>query len=269
MHTITGKTRVFGILADPIHHVKTPQRINEWLHARRIDAVMVPLQVAPPGLPAVAQGLRSIDTLGGVVVTVPHKIPMLALCDRLTPQARRIGAVNVVRREADGRLTGTMLDGEGFVAGLRRAGIEPQGRRAYLAGAGGAGRAIAFALAQAGVSALCIANRSPGKAQALAECIGREFPRVHASIGYGDPSGCELVVNSTSLGMREDDPLPLDATRLSAAQTVAEVIMEPAETALLRLARERGCRVHPGAPMLAAQVELMARFMGAAVREDV
>ena len=263
MQEITGNTRLFGILADPIHHVKTPQSINRLLRERQIDGVMVPLHVSVNGLNSMVQGLRQLHNLAGFVVTVPHKTAMWALCDELTPAAARIGAVNVVRRTPEGRLVGGILDGDGFVAGLRSNGIEPCGRSAYLAGAGGAASAIAFALAQAGVTRLTIANRTPEKAVELIGRIALDFPDLPLNVGTDDPSGHHLVVNGTSLGLRAGDALPLDVKRLSAAQTVAEIIMQPTETPLLIAARKKGCRIHFGAPMLLCQVELMAAFMGA------
>lgn len=262
MAHITGHTRVFGILADPIHHVQTPQGINRLLDASAFDGVMVPIHVHPAGLNDMVQGLRRMHNLGGFVVTVPHKTAMPALCDELTPAAARIGAVNVVRRTAEGRLIGGMLDGEGFVAGLRSADIEPAGRSVYLAGAGGAASAIAYALAQCGVARLTIANRTMAKAAELVARMREDFPALAITVGSDDPSLHELVVNGTSLGLREGDALPLDVGRLAPGQTVAEIIMQPAHTPLLLAAAARGCHVHLGAPMLASQVALMAQFMG-------
>ena len=261
MHEITGSTRIMAILADPIHHVKTPQGINRLMRERGIDAVMVPWHVAPEGLADALQGLRGMRNFDGCIVTVPHKTALPGLCDELTPGAARIGAVNVVRRLPDGRLRGGMLDGDGFVAGLRREGIEPRGQSAYLAGAGGAASAIAFALAQAGVSRLTIANRTSAKAQQLIDRLAPDFPAIAFAQGTDDPSGHDLVVNATSLGLREADALPLDVTRLTADQTAAEIIMQPVETRWLAAAREKGCRIQYGAPMLACQIELMAAFM--------
>lgn len=258
---ISGHTRLLGILADPVHHVQTPQGINRLFDTEGTDAVMVPLHVGPEGLAALVQGLRSLHNLDGFVVTVPHKSAMAALCDALTPAARRIGAVNVVHRTPEGRLLGDMLDGEGFVAGLRRAGIEPAGRSAYLAGAGGAASAIAFALAGAGVQRLTVANRSAEKVHDLLARIAAEFPAVALAAGTRDPSGHDLVVNATSLGLRPGDALPLDTAALAPDQTVAEIIMQPAVTPLLAAAEARGCRVHGGAPMLQCQLAFMARFM--------
>lgn len=263
MTEITGNTRFFAILADPVHHVQTPQGINSLLRRRGRDGVMVPMHVARADLPGLVAGLRTLRNLDGFVVTVPHKPAMSALCDELSPWAARIGAVNVVRRTADGRLLGDMLDGEGFVAGLRAEGIEPAAKRVYLAGAGGAASAIAFALARAGVSQLTVANRTPTKAHELLERMAADFPATAFAVGNADPSGHELVVNATSLGLHPGDALPLDAGRLSPGQTVCEIIMQPTNTALLVAARARGCRIHYGAPMLACQMELMADFMGA------
>lgn len=258
---VTGHTRFLAILADPVHHVKTPQRINALLRAQGIDAVMVPLHVGQADLAAVLDALRRTQNFAGCVVTVPHKTKALALCDEVSGAAREIGAINVVHRMRDGRLRGGMLDGIGFVDGLRGAGIDPHGKSVYLAGAGGAACAIAFALAEAGVRRITVANRSADRAAGLVQRLREKHPDLPASVGDADPSGHDLVVNATSLGLRAGDALPLDAARLDAGQIVAEIIMEPAETALLLAARERGCRVHEGAPMLASQVRHMAAFM--------
>lgn len=261
MTTITGRTRVFGILGDPIHQVKTPQLINPLFESQGLDGVMVPLHVEPGALASTLQALRGIRNFDGFIVTVPHKIAVVPLCDELTTDARQVGAVNAVRRTAEGRLVGTILDGDGFVHGLRAAGIEPAGQAVYLAGAGGAASAIAFALAKAGVRRLTIANRSADKARSLLERVVAAFPALEGAVGTDDPSGHDLVVNATSLGLRPGDALPLDAGRLDARQIVAEIIMDPAVTPLLAAAAARGCRTHAGAPMLAGQIQLMAAFM--------
>lgn len=261
MVTVSGHTRFVGILAAPIHHVMAPALINALYAARGEDRIMVPMHVRPGELATVVEGLRRIDSFDGFVATVPHKTAVPALCDALTAPARQVGAVNIVRRTPRGRLVGGLLDGVGFVAGLRRHGIEPHGLRAWVVGAGGAGSAIAWALAEAGVAQLTVANRNAEKARDLVARIVAAYPGLKASAGGPDPTGHDLVINGTSLGLRAEDPLPLDVSGLAPDQVVAEIIMQPAETALMVAARARGCRVHPGLPMLAAQVELMAAFM--------
>ncbi|MEP9376126.1 shikimate dehydrogenase [Aquabacter sp. CN5-332] len=262
MAEITGTTRLFGILADPIHHVRTPQAMNALAHERGYDGVLVPFHASPEDLAGVVAGLRLLRNLGGFIVTVPHKTAMLALCDEVSENARRIGAVNTVRREADGRLVGEMLDGPGFVGGLIANGIAPRGKRVYLAGAGGAASAIAFAFADAGVARLTLANRTRAKVEELKARIAEAYPAVPVEIGTDDPSGHDIVVNGTSLGLKAGDALPFDASRLTPDQIVAEVIMQPEETAILAAAKALGCRTHPGRPMLLSQLALMGDFMG-------
>lgn len=260
---ITGTTRLYGILADPIHHVKTPEVMNALFARHGVDGVLVPMHVAPEGLASALQGLRSMANFGGFIATVPHKPAMAGLCDAMTEQARRIGAVNCVRREADGRMVGAMLDGIGFVEGLRAAGVDPAGMRAYVAGAGGAAAAIAFALAEAGAAALTIANRTEARAKALVARLADAHPGLAVSTDADTVADQDLVVNATSVGMAEGDGAPLETGRLHPGQVVAEAIMQPVMTPLLMAARARGCRIQPGLPMLDSQIALMARHMGA------
>ncbi len=258
---ITGNTRLYAILADPVAQVRTPQALNEHFASIGEDAVLVPVHVAPDGLQAVLGGLRRMMNLAGFVVTVPHKITMAELCDELGPAARAIGSVNTVRRTPDGRLVGEMFDGTGFVGGLRRQGHDPAGQRVLLLGAGGAASAIAFALADAGARQVAVANRTRQRAETVVAHVHRALPQADIAVGDADPRGYDMVVNATSLGMRPDDPLPLDVARLDPQTLVAEIIMKPELTRLLEAARQRGCRIHYGRHMLDCQVDLMARFM--------
>lgn len=267
MTNITGDTRLYAILADPIGHVKAPQSLNRLFEERGMNAVMIPMHVDAQHLHLAVAGLRALRNLDGFVVTVPHKSAIVALCDELTPAAARVGAVNVVRRSLDGRLHGDILDGRGFVAGLMTQGIDPAGMSVYLAGAGGAANAIAFALAEAGVRRLTIANRTRAKALGLVDRIAACYPDLMLAAGTDDPSGHDLVVNATSLGLRPEDSTPCDVGRLDPTQIVAEIIMQPAETALLTAAKAKGCRIHFGAPMLACQIDMMAAFMNGANAE--
>jgi shikimate dehydrogenase len=263
MIDVSGKTKLYGIVADPIGQVKAPEMMRKVFEQRGIDGVLMPMHVAPKDLPAFTQALRGIQNFGGMVVTVPHKTTIGVLCDEITAAARTVGAVNIVRREADGRLFGDILDGRGFVAGLRLYGIDPKGKKILLAGAGGAANAIAFALAEAGATQLAVYNRSADKVRAMFARLAPLYPQVELVLGTRDPQGYDLVVNATSLGMASADPIPLDANLLNAEQTVAEIIMAPALTPLLAAAQAKGCRIQYGAPMLASQIELMADFMGA------
>ena len=262
MTTITGSTRLFGIIADPISQVRTPEVLNAYFTAQGIDAVMVPMHVSADGLPAAMQAFRQMKNLGGIIVTVPHKTEVAALCDVLGPAGRAIGSINTIRRLPDGRLEGDMFDGAGFVSGLVAQGNDPRGRRVLLLGAGGAAGAIAFALAQGGVAHLAVANRTASKAQDVLDRVQPSFPGVDFALGSADATGYDIIVNATSLGMKEGDPLPLDASTLQPGQLVAEIIMKPEMTALLHTAQSAGCHIHLGKHMLDEQVRQMVSYFG-------
>lgn len=261
MHTVTGATRLVGIVADPVHQVRTPRVLNPRFAALGIDAMIMPMHVAPADLAVVLEGLARIRSLSGLVVTVPHKEAVTAFCADLGPEARLTGAANVLKRLPDGRWAGEMLDGIGFVAGLRAAGIDPAGKSVLLVGAGGAAAAIACALARAGLGRLVIANRTPARADRLATRLRAAFPDVPVVAGPPDPAGVDLVINATSLGLWPADPLPVDPDRLDPATIVAEVVMNPAITPLLAAAAARGCRIHEGVAMIEGQLDAIARYV--------
>jgi shikimate dehydrogenase len=221
------------------------------------------MHVPAPGFPAFLAGVRAVRNFAGAVISMPHKVVAAGLVDELTPAARLAGAVNVIRRADDGRLTGTLLDGEGFVAGLRAAGHEVAGARIGLAGAGGAAAAIAFALVGHGCAALTIVNRSAARAADLVDRIRGALPGAPVAAGTVPAGSLDVLINATPLGMPADDPLPFDAEVVGRAELVAECVIAPERTALLDLAARLGKRIHTGVPMLEAQIDLMLEFMGA------
>lgn len=256
MREITGHTKVFAILGDPITQVKTPQVLHPRFEALGFAGVVIPWHVAADDLAAAVTAMRRWKNFGGCIVTVPHKTAMVGLCDTVAPHARAIGAVNCVRRDPDGTLHATMLDGLGYVTGMRRHGIEPKGKSVYLAGAGGAANAIAFAFAEAGISRLTIANRTLAKSQDLAARLAAAHPGLPVTTARTSPRGHDIVVNATSLGMADGDAHPLDFAELEPSQIVGDAIMQPERTALLLAAEQKGCRIHLGRPMLDAQIDL-------------
>jgi shikimate dehydrogenase len=262
MIEITGKTKLYGIVADPIMQVKTPQTINAWMSKNEVDAVLVPMHVPASGLKSLVEGLRGMINLGGIVVTVPHKTTIIHLCDEVSQVAQLVGAVNVIRRTSEGKLIGDILDGKGFVAGLMRHDIEIHGKKVYLIGAGGAANAIAFALCESGVQELAVYNRTQSKVEDMFARLGKIYPHVNMTLATASPIGYDVIVNATSLGMAETDPYPLLAEELQSNQVVAEIIMKPELTPLLAVAKEKGCKIQYGLPMLESQIELMVNFMG-------
>jgi shikimate dehydrogenase len=220
------------------------------------------LHVAASQLRAVLAGCRAMQNLNGLVVTLPHKVAAAQLCDELTPRARLSGAVNLIRREVDHRLHGDLLDGVGFATALERGGYPFEDARVYIAGSGGAARAIAFALAERRVARIGIANRTGGRADELVARLRQSFPAIDVERAGRTARGYDLVVNATSLGLRAEDDLPLDPASLSPEMLVADVVMNPPTTPLLRIASEIGCRVQRGQAMLDGQIDQLAERLG-------
>lgn len=261
--SITGETRLFVIVGHPVAQVKAPMAFNPLFRAAGRNAVMVPIDVAPERLDATIAGLKAIANLDGIVVTVPHKARMADLVDDVLPTGRMVGAINAARRERDGRWTGDMFDGRGLVHGLRAAGIEPKGRNVLLVGAGGAGSAVAFAMAEAGAARLTIFDIDEAKARRVIDGVRRAYPALRAEAGPPAPdAGHDTVINATPLGMAPSDPLPVDPATIAPSVLAVDVIMKPDVTPFLKAAQARGCRIVPGRHMLDGQVPAVAAFFG-------
>jgi shikimate dehydrogenase len=258
---ITGRTRVWVHLSHPSTYVRATQTFNRAFRGRGIDAAAVSIDVAPADMPSLVRGLKGWRNLCGIGVTMPHKGPIADVCDELVGLATLCKSVNTIRREPDGRLIGTNTDGSGFLAGLKQGGHDPAGKRVLLVGIGGAGKAIAFALAQVGVGELTLSNRTRATAEEVAVQVAKAFPKTKTSVGPPDPTGFDIVVNATPLGMKDGDALPLDISKLTPKVLVVEIIATRERTRLLEEAERRGCRVHPGLPMLAGQVDEVIGFL--------
>jgi len=259
---ISGHTQLCCLLADPVEHVRTPQMFNAYLETRGADAVVVPLHVPRDELRRVVEALRGVRNLRAIIVTLPHKIAIVELCDALHESAQRVGAVNLVRRDPGGRLVGANFDGVGFVAALE-AGVGPvAGRSVFMAGAGGVARAIVFELARAGASRIALCNRSQQKGEELLRSVTQAYPATAAACVAAPPDDCDIAINATSLGLRPDDALPFSVDALPAHAAVAEVVMQPLMTRLLRAAQARGLRIVPGDGMLTAQLPFWMDFVG-------
>ncbi|SAK89948.1 shikimate 5-dehydrogenase [Caballeronia temeraria] len=261
---VAGDTRLFAIVGDPIAQARSPLVFNEIFQRMGVNAVLVPMRIPAASLARAIAGLKAVGNLDGIVVTVPHKIAMTELVDRLLPAAQHVGAINCMRRAENGEWEGDMYDGEGFTRGLRKEGHEPRGMAVFQAGAGGAGKALAHALARAGVRSLQLTDVDRDKQDALVAQIARAYPDVRVVAGGEKPENVDMVVNATPCGMAPGDPLPFDIDRLGRDVLVADIIMKPERTPLLCRAEERGHRVHLGRHLLENQAELVAEFFGIA-----
>ena len=260
LEALSGATRLFVIIGDPIAQVQSPGGISRDFAARGRDAVLVAAQVSVAALDDFIRGVSLAGNLDGLVVTVPHKFAAFPHCASTTDRAGFLQSVNIMRRNADGSWHGDMTDGVAFVGGIRQAGCVPEGKRALMVGAGGAGTAIALALLEAGGSELAIHDADAARRdRLLARLAGRGAAKLVA--GSDDPTGYDLIANATPAGMTPGDALPLRADRLTPDMFVGDVITSPEVTPLLLAARARGCGTQTGIGMFAAGRTMMVDFL--------
>jgi shikimate dehydrogenase len=251
---LSGRARLAGVMGWPVGHSLSPRLHGHWLRRHRVDGAYLPLAVPPDRL---AQALRALPALGfrGCNLTIPHKEAALALVDRATPLASRVGAVNTVVVEPDGTLSGDNTDGFGFLASL--AAGAPRWRAdagpAVVLGAGGAARAVAVSLLDAGAPEVRLLNRTPDRARSLVRELEGPVVAVPWSERATALSGAALLVNTTSLGMAGQPPLVLALDALSRTALVTDVVYSPLITPLLAVARSRGNPVVDGLGMLLHQ----------------
>ena len=253
---ISGVTRVLGVIGDPVAHTSSPAMHNAALKALGLDYVYTAFHVAPDALPQALAGMRALE-LAGLNVTVPHKQAVIAHLDEISPEAQAIGAVNTVCNR-DGKLLGFNTDVFGIIESLKTDGeMDLLPARVVLLGAGGAARAILYALlAREEVAEILLLNRTVEKVEALKrdlDSIGKA--RIGSLTDTKEIVDAGLLINATSIGMHpHEDASPLvDCSCLHGGMLVADIVYNPLETVLMRQARSVGARAINGLGMLAWQ----------------
>lgn len=259
---IDGNTRIIAHIGYPTTTFKAPMIYNPYFASIGANAAVVPMGVRAEDHELALKAIFRFTNVDGALITMPHKVTTLALLDEVSTAARIAGACNAVRRRPDGGLIGDMFDGEGFVRGLRRKGMNLEGAAVLIVGAGGVGSAIAASLAGAGVSRMMLHDLDAAAAQALAARLRLHYPALDVATGANDPAGHDVVVNATPLGMEAGDAMPVDVTRLAPGTFVGEVVMKQEMTAFLAAAQARGCRIQVGIDMLFEQIPAYLEFFG-------
>jgi shikimate dehydrogenase len=269
---IDAATRYCAVFGRPVRHSASPAMHNAGFAALGVDWRYLAFEVHPEDLPAALRGAKAMGLIG-LNLTVPHKLLALGMMDVLDESARQWGAVNTVRfegRETGGpwrplgewadaprevRAQGFNTDAEALARSLREdLGLSLAGASILLLGAGGAGRSAALKLASEKAARLFLVNRTRAKAEAIAREIQARYPEARVSVDYPSEP-VDLVLNATSVGLSPDEPSPLDERRfcLRQARAVYDMVYRPAETRLLKSAREAGCRAANGLGMLLYQ----------------
>lgn len=257
---ISGASRLYPIIGDPVRHVQSPIWLTRTFAERGHAGLCIPLEVPADGLDAVMAGLTASANVDGILVTMPHKTTAFAHCTTSDPRASLFGGVSVMRRGADGGWHGDMLDGLAFVRAQEARGARIDGARALLVGAGAAGSAIAQALLDAGVAELAVHDADLDRVRTLRRTLGKVADGRFVE-GSTDPRGFDVVLNATPLGLEDGDAAPIDLDALTADMHVGDVIARHGTTPLIAVAHEAGCTSADGHDMVEAVQGLMADFM--------
>jgi len=258
---IDGKTRLCGLIGQPVEHSLSPVMQNTAFAALGLNFVYLAFNVENGELTAVVQGLKALK-IRGFNITMPYKTEIIPLLDHLDPMAVRIGAVNTVVND-DGRLTGFNTDHSGFIFTMRQNGINLGNSKSVLLGSGGAARAVAYALAEE-CAEMIILNRPEGlgRANKLANDITRDnsiqiaVKELNAANLKEALADAALLVNATSVGMNPHPEIsPVPAGLLHKGLSVADMVYDPTPTRLIQEAQAAGCRTVDGISLLAAQAE--------------
>lgn len=256
---LNGSTRLYFVVGHPIKQVKSPEGVTQELINKGLNAIVSPADVAPENFADFITHSKNMLNTDGLIVTVPHKITAFQYCDKVTERAQFIGAINTIRRCAEG-WEGDMLDGTGMVKAILEKNIELKGKRVILAGAGGAGKAIAFELLLAGVAELAIFDLDTSRQQQLVGQLS-QLKKGTVIAHDNNPEGFDVIVNATPMGMNGDTSAAFQLERLAAHMAIADVVTSPAETPFVKYSTKLGCVAVKGTDMFIKVRDLMVNFL--------
>ncbi len=259
---ITGSTQIVGVVGDPVGHSFSPIVHNAAFGALGIDWAYVAFPVVAVNGSQVVAAMKTLG-IRGLSVTTPHKDVVAGFVDEVSSDVRLLGAANTLVRLADGRVRAETTDGLGCIAALSQGGCDVAGKRCVVLGAGAAGRAVILALARSGADSIVVINRNPERAETGAE-LGRAAGAPTTVGGSNAVHDSDVVINSTSVGLGAaiDDPSALlpEVKLVGSGQVFHDLTYHPLETAMMRLASERGATVIGGLGMLINQAALQFKF---------
>ncbi len=242
---VSGKTRITGIFGYPIEHTLSPAMHNAAFQELGLDNCYIPFKVDPKDLPDAVMAIRSLNLLG-VNITIPHKEKVLPLLNEVNEEAQFIGAVNTIVNK-DGFLTGYNTDGRGFMSSLTEHGISAEGKNIVIIGTGGAARAVSYYLSEK-ASQLSLFDIEPVKAKNLTDDLKMIRDNINLLESIDDIGKPDIIVNATPLGMKPDDPLPLNPDLITSEMTICDLVYK--NTKLLQEADKKGAKNIDGSGML-------------------
>jgi len=266
--TINGQTDVYLILGEPVEQVRAPQVFNLIFKQLGINAVLVPARVKASDLQTFVQSAFLAQNVKGLFLAIPHKSLVMHLLTSCNSYGHVAGAVNGIRRNSQGQLEGGLFDGKGFILSLDYFGMAYAGKKILILGAGGGASAIAAALAMKGSDApsvIAMYDPAPEKAQKLTRQIASAVNNSQLLLivaNTNDPSGYDLVVNASPLGLIQGDNMPCEVSKLDSHAAVVDILMKNQPTPFLQAVRAKGLQAEPGFEMLIQQAPDYLAFFG-------
>ena len=258
---VSGTTRVFAILGDPIAQTRSSEMITAQFVEKGANAIMVPIHAPNDDFDTVVRGLMTAPNVDGLIFTIPFKTRAVALATRLGRNAAAIGSINTLARLPDGGWLGEIFDGVGCVTGIKRAGHEFRGKRVHIIGTGGAGSAISVAIAMEQPANLRVWDKNQQRVEVVVSKIAKVAPSIQVEVAFPSPSDADILINATPIGMLDDPRNPIETGDFPPSLVVFDAIVKPEDTPLLRAAAKAGCQIVGGREMMRGQISRIAEFL--------
>ena len=257
---INGKTRMFGIVGDPIEQVRSPEMVTWEFHQRPYNAVMIPIHIAQSDFDNVIPDIMQIRNLDGLIFTIPFKVKALGLAKTLGQQASLVGAINAIKRQSNGDWCGEIFDGLGCVEAFKLRGIALKDKRIQLIGLGGAGSAICVAVAHEHPSMMRLFDLNERNAEQMIRLVKQISPRTVVELDTPRCDDIDVLMNASPVGMLGDARLPLAVETFKKDLVVFDAIVMPEITPLIKLAQDCGCEVVKGREMMLGQISKLVDY---------
>ena len=256
---ISGSTKLFPIIGRPVDTVFSPPAYNRWFEEQELDVRMVAMDVAPETLSEFFSFMRSSQTFLGCSVTYPHKQSAFLLCEEVTDRAKRLGALNTIRKLPNGELRGDATDGLAMMSAIGAQGIDVAGKSALILGAGGgAGQAIADALCEKGIAGISLIDTNAQRLAQVTDALRNAWTETRV---LDENERHDVLVNATTLGKSPEDVLPFSERKIATAEIVCDVVTGHLDTKLISLAKELDKPFVSGRGMGQHQLEPQMEFL--------
>ena len=258
---LNGATRLYPLLGDPIIYARSPDWLSKHMAKRGMNCISLPMEVPDGQLKVVMDGLAATGNVDGLSLTMPHKITGVQYCATLSETSEMLGVVSAIRRNKDGSWYGHTTDGDAFVKAQIDRGAKIEGAKVLVMGAGGAGSAVVISMLEQGAGEVAVFDLDETRTERIVGLMKEKVGDRVRVAKTNDPTGFDVVSNATSMGMDDNDPIPLDPSKLTSDMFVGDVVAGHGETKIIKAAKAAGCQTADGDDMVVAVLDVMCDFL--------